>query len=130
MDAVDATDVVFVMRVDEVVDLFASFDAGINELDAVLPNHGVVLGTMDDKKTAIEVLGLGQEGVVGVTLGVLLWGVHIPLAIHDLVPFPVNDRATSATHFKDFGMSQFHRDGHETAKAPTLNTHTVFIDIG
>ena len=39
MDAVNATDVVFVMRVDEVVDLFASFDAGINELDAVLPKY-------------------------------------------------------------------------------------------
>ena len=49
VDAVVATDIVLVVGIDEVVHLFAGLDTGIDELNAVLPDNGVVLGTMNDQ---------------------------------------------------------------------------------
>ena len=49
MYAVVATHIVLVVGVDEIVHLFAGLDAGVDELDAILPDNGVVLGTMNDQ---------------------------------------------------------------------------------
>ena len=130
VQAVVAADVVFVVGVDEIIDLFAGFDAGIDELDAVLPDNGVVFGAMDDEEAAFEVFGLRGEGIVGIALGILLRGVHIAFAVHDFVPFPVDDRAAGAADFEDFGVGEFHGDGHESAEAPAFDTHAGLIDVG
>lgn len=130
MDAVVATHVVLVVGIDEVIDLLASFDAGIDELDAVLPHNGVVFCSVDDEETAFKVFGLGGEGVVGIAFGVLVGHVHVALAVHDFVPFPIDDGTACATHFEDFWVGKLHGDSHEAAEAPTFHAHAVLIDIG
>ena len=100
MVAFATADVVFVVGIDEVVDLAVVVDAALDEFEGVLPNHGVVLAAVDYEEVSVEVFGFVEEAVGGIAVGVLLWGVHIALAVHDFVPFPVDDGAAGAAHFE------------------------------
>lgn len=51
--AVLANDVVGVIGVDHVVDEFALFDGGVEQLLAMLPNHSAVHGTVDYQQTTL-----------------------------------------------------------------------------
>ena len=121
VDAVVAEDIVLVVGIDEIVDELALLDAGLDELDAVLPDDGVVFGAMDDEETTLEVAGLGDEGGGGVAIGVFLGGVHVAFAVHDFVPLPVDDGAAGAGDLEDFGVGEFHGDGHEAAEGPAFD---------
>ena len=70
----------------------------------MLGNDGVVIITRDNLQFALQVLGLADEAGLLIPLGIILWCTHITFAIHDLVPFPVNDRTTSHTYLEDIGI--------------------------
>ena len=77
----------------------------------------------------LQLAGFVDEAGLLVALGILLRGVHVALAIHHLVPFPVDDRATGHAHLEDVGIVQHERDGHETAKRPPVDTQAIHVNI-
>ena len=71
--------------------LYALLDKG----QSMLWHDNRIIESDDDLQFALEVLGFGKQARMGITVGIGLWSVHITFAIHHLVPFPVNDRATT-----------------------------------
>ena len=111
------------------VGLCAGLDAGIQETQAVLWYHSVIVITRDNLQLTLQVLGLADQTALGITLGVILWGTHIALAIHHLIPFPVDHRTACYTYLKHVGVVGHQTDGHESTKAPAVNTQSVCIHI-
>ena len=124
-----AAHVVRLTGVGEEVGLCAGLYACLEERQTVLGHHGGVVVTRDDLQLALQVLGLGEQTGFGVSLGVGLRGVHIALAIHHLIPLPVDHRAAGNTYLEDLGVVGHQRDGHETAEAPAVHADAVAVDI-
>lgn len=61
--ALMATHVVRLARIDEEIGLGTHGNASLEERVAVLREHRRVVEALDDLQFALEVLGLGQEGV-------------------------------------------------------------------
>ena len=68
--ALMATHVVGLARIDEEIGLGTNGNASLEERVAILREHRRVVEALDDLQFALEVLGLGQEGGLSVTLGV------------------------------------------------------------
>ena len=124
-----SADVVLVVWVDKVVDLLEVVDATLDKLQRVLPNDGIVLGAVDDEQMAFEVLGFVEQAVSLLAFWILLRGVHIALAVHNLIPLPIYDGAAGTAHLEHLGVRQLQGNGHESSEAPALNTHTVLVNI-
>ena len=91
---------------------------------------GERLLTVDNLKTTLEVLGLVEQAGLGISLGVGLRGVHITLAIHHLIVFPVDDRTSCHAYLERLRMAAHQVGRHESAEAPSVHTDTVGIDVG
>ena len=92
MSALMTSHVVRLARIDEEVWLGACCDASLEEGEAVLWHYGHIVQALDNLQLALQVLCLIEQRGLPVTLWVGLWGVHIALAIHHLVPVPVDYR--------------------------------------
>src|SRR5699024_5266449 len=57
-------------------------------------------------------------------------GIHIAFSVHHFVIPPVNDGTAGHAHFKYLGIAKEKGSGHVTAKAPTVYSDTVPIDVG
>ena len=97
MSALMASHVVRLARIDEEVGLGTGCDTCLQEGEAVLWHHGHIVQALDNLQLALQVLGLIEQGCLLVTLWVGLWGIHITLAIHHLVPVPVDYRTAGYT---------------------------------
>ena len=86
--------------------------------------------SVDNLKTPLEVLGLVEQAGLGISLGVGLRGVHITLAIHHLIVFPVDDRTSCHAYLERLRMAAHQVGRHESAEAPSVHTDTVGIDVG
>ena len=129
MGAIHAVDVVVVAGIDEVVEQLAVVDAVLHKDKAVLPHHHGIGGAMDHQELAFELVGLVLKAGQFVTFGVLLWSVHVTLAVHDLVVLPVEHRAASHAHLEHLGVIHFQRGRHEAAIAPAVAADTVGVDV-
>ena len=93
--------VVLLARIGKEVGLGAGLDTGIEERETMLRYDRIVIVTRDDLKFALQVLGLADEAALGIAFRIILWCAHIALAVHHLVPFPVDNRASGNTYLKD-----------------------------
>ena len=101
MDAGMASHIVFLAWIGKEIGLGASLDAGVEEGETVLGNNGVVVVTSNDLKLAFQVLGLADEAALGIAFWVVLRRAHVALAIHDLIPLPIDDRSTSYANLEN-----------------------------
>ena len=97
MSALMASHVVRLARIDEEVGLGTGCDTCLQEGEAVLWHYGHIVQALDNLQLTLQVLGLIEQGCLLVTLWVGLWGIHIALAIHHLVPVPWTASAQPAT---------------------------------
>ena len=121
--------VVWLAGICEEVRLSACLDASLDELQAMLWHHGLVVETLDYLQLALQVLGLAQQRSLLISFRVGLRGVHVSLTVHHLIPFPVDDRSSSHTHLEDIGMVGHQADGHESTKAPAVYTQSVHVHV-
>ena len=129
MDAGMTSHVVLLTRVGEEVWLCAGFDAGIEEGETMLRHDGVVVVACDDLQLAFQVLRLVDETGLGIAFGIRFRSSHIALAVHHLIPFPVDDRTSGYTHLEHIGIVGHQRDGHKAAERPAMNAQTLHIYI-
>ena len=129
MRPVGACDVVAVAGIDEVVELLAVVDAVLDEDEAVLPHHHIVGGAVDHQELAFQLVGLVLEAGELVTLGVLLGRVHVTLAVHDLIVFPIQHRTARHADLEHLGVVDLQRGRHEAAIAPAVAADAVGVDI-
>ena len=92
MSALMTSHVVRLARIDEEVWLGAGCDAGLQEGETMLRHHRYVVEALDDLQLALQILGLIEQRGLLVALRVGLRSIHIALAIHYLVPVPVDYR--------------------------------------
>ena len=130
MHLVGAEHVVPVAGVEEQVGLCAGIDAGTDEGEGVLRHAGGVVVAQDDLQATLQVLGLRQQAGRGIALGILLRRVHIALAVHHLVVFPVDDRSAGHAHLEDIGVGAHQVRGHEAAEAPAVDAQAVSVHVG
>ena len=130
MYAVFADDVVLVAGVGEVVYLDVINYALADEAQAVLPQHYGVESALADEQFAFQILGLVDERGLGKALGIGGLGLHIALAIHHLIPLPVDHGATRNGYLEHIGVVGNERDGHKATVAPTVNTNPIGIHPG
>ena len=76
--------VMIVSRVGEIFDLDAVGHGLAHQFQGVLPHHGMILAAMHDEQGAFHVFDFGDDVGIGITVGVLLRGVHI--AFYGLEP--------------------------------------------
>ena len=95
----------------------------------MLRHHSGVVQANDNLKTSLEVCSLVDEARLLIALGIGLRCVHVALTVHHLIPFPINDRTASDTHLEHIRIIGHQADGHETAKAPTVNAQTCSVHI-
>ena len=67
-------------------------DTCLQEGEAMLWYYSYIVQALDNLQLTLQVLSLIEQGCLLVTLWVGLWGIHIALAIHHLVPVPVDYR--------------------------------------
>lgn len=89
-----AAHIMLVAWVREVVHLDVVDNAGPDETEAVLPENHRVDRSLADKQLALEVLCLVDEAGLLISLRVHVRMIHLSLAVHHLVPFPVDDRTS------------------------------------
>ena len=121
--------VVSLAWIDEEVGLCASFGTCVDERQGVLGNNRRVVHTDDNLQFALEVLGHRDERTSLDTLLVGVGSAHVSLAIHHLIPSPVDDRTSSHSHLEHVGIVGHKRYGHKSAIAPSVHTKSVGIDI-
>ena len=129
MHHIAAHHIMFLTGINEIVGLRAGIFAGAEESKAVLQHASAVVKTHDDLQAAFEVLGLRQERGTFVTFGIFLRRVHVALAIHHLVIFPVDNRAARHADFEHVGVGTHEVGGHVAAERPAMHAETVSIDI-
>ena len=115
--------------IDEEVWLSAGCDAGLQEGETMLRHHCYVVEALDDLQLALQILGLIEQRGLLVALRVGLRSIHIALAIHHLVPVPVDDWATCYAYLEYLWIVGHQRDGHESAKAPSVYSDSVGIYV-
>ena len=91
------------------------------------PYHSVVYGTLAYQQLALKVFCTRDKAGLLETVSVGLVGLHIALAVHNLIPFPVNDRTSGHTNLEYFGVVDHKRYGHESAVTPAMNAYTVLV---
>ena len=62
-------------------------------------------------------------------LRIAVFRVHVTFSVHDLVPFPVDDRTACNPDFEGVRMVCHQGDGHESAIAPAVYADAVCIDV-
>lgn len=87
MNPVTSEDIVLSAWVREVIHLNLVLDAFADEIQAVLPEYSIVDDTLTDEQFALQVLGLVDEACCRIAIRIALHGIHIPLSVHDFVPF-------------------------------------------
>ena len=87
-------------RIDKEVWLCACRDTCFKERESVLRYHRSVISADDNLQFATEILCLRQKRCLCVSLWIGLWSVHIALAVHNLVPFPVDDRTAGHAYLE------------------------------
>ena len=122
--------VVPVAGIDEEVGMRPLVDAGFQEGVGHLGDTDGIVAAMDDEQAALQVAGLLQEAAVLISLGVALGGVHVALAVHHFVVFPIGDGATGHTHLEHVGIGEHQVGGHESAITPAVYTETVNVHVG
>ena len=96
----------------------------------MLWHHRRIVVACDDLQFAFQILGLSDEAGFLIAFGVVLWGAHVPFAIHHLIPLPVDDGATSHANLEDLGVVGDQRDGHKPTKRPSVYAQALHIHIG
>ena len=98
------THIVLFARIGKEIRLGASLHAGIEERQTVLWHHRRIVVTRDDLQLAFQILGLGDETGLRIAFRVVVWCTHVTLAIHHLIPLPVDDGTASHTYLEDIGV--------------------------
>ena len=112
------------------VGLRAGLYAGVKEREAVLGHNRLVVVSSDDLQTAFQVLGLADEAALGIAIGIVLRRAHVALAVHHLIPLPVDDGSSCDAYLEDVWVVGHQRDGHEASVAPSVDAEAVAIDVG
>ena len=115
-------------RIDKEVGLRTGIDAGAHEREGVLRHAGGVVASDDDLQASLQVGGMVEQAALGIAFGVAFGGVHIALAVHHLVVFPVDDGASGNAHLEGFGVARHHRNRHEASEAPAMHADAVFVN--
>ena len=113
----------------EVIYLHVVLDAFADEAEAVLPYDYRVDCSLTDEKLALEILRLVDEAGLCKSFRVSVRMVHVSFSIHDLIPFPVDYRASCNSHLEYVRVVCDERYGHESAIAPAVYSDTVLVDI-
>ena len=101
MDAGMSAHIVSLARIDEEVGLRATLDTGVKELQRMLRDDRGVVHSDDDLQPAFQIPGFCQQRGTGVAVRVLFRRIHIPFAVHHLIPFPVYDGAACHADLED-----------------------------
>ena len=116
-------------RVDEIIGLSTIQYALVQERTSVLGYHCGIIFSDNDLQSSFQVLGLGNQAGLGVSLRIGLRGVHVTLAVHHFIPTPVDDRTTSYAYLEYVRMVGHHGNSHETAKTPAMYAYAVSVYI-
>ena len=130
MHAVGATDIVLMVRVDSVVEENALLDGAIDKRLTMLPDDSAVHAIVDDEQTSLETADIIDNAVIGIAVWILLRGVHIAFAIHDLIVFPVADGSTCDTGPELIWETSKKRKSHEATETPAMDADARGVDIG
>ena len=96
----------------------------------MLGHDGGVVQADDDLQPPAQVFGLVEQAGLGIAVGVGKGSVHVALAVHHLVPPPVNHRPAGDTHFENIRVMGHQADGHKAAVAPSVHSHACGVHIG
>ena len=96
----------------------------------MLPHHGVVDGALADEEFRFQVFRAGDQRSLRETFRVRGLRIHIALAVHHFIPFPVDHRAAGHRHLEHVGVVDRQRDGHESAVAPAVDADAVAVHPG
>ena len=94
----------------------------------MLPNNYGVNGSLTDKQLTLERSSLVDEACLLEALGIVVYVVHIALAIHHLVPLPVDYRATCNTHLEYVRVVCDERDSHKSTIAPAVYADAILVN--
>ena len=95
----------------------------------MLGHNGVVVVARNDLQLSFQVLGLGYQAGLGIAFRVGLRRVHIALAVHHLVPLPVNDGTAGHADLEHVRIGGHERYGHEASERPAVDAQPVGIDV-
>ena len=129
MNPVLAHDIVLGPRIWEIVHLHVILHAFPDKAQAVLPDDDRVYDSLADEKLAFEVLRLGDEAGLSISVSIFFRITHISLTVHHFVPLPVNDRTAGNTDFEYLRIVGYQGYGHETAVAPSMHSYSVGINV-
>ena len=129
VDALVAAHVVALTGIYIEVGLGVGTDTGFEEGVSVLWYYGGVVETDYDLQPALQVFSLVDETGLRISLGVALRGVHITLAVHHLIPFPVDYRSACHSHLKHVGVVGHQAYCHKSSVAPSMHSQAVNIDV-
>ena len=130
MHAVVPHHVVSFARISEEVGLRTSLCTGFEERQRMLWHYGRIVVAYDNLELAFQLSRLADEAGLGIALRIALGRAHVALAIHHLVPLPVDDGAAGYANLEHIGIVGHERDGHEAAKRPAMNPQTGHVHIG
>ena len=105
-------------------------DKCTQEGQAMLPDHGTVHGSVDDKKMAFQVIHIIFQIGFRITFFIFLWPVHVPFTVHHLIIFPVGYRSAGNCRPENARIFQHHGDGHKTTVAPAMHSNIGSIHPG
>ena len=129
MDAVFSADIVLGTRIREIIQLDIVLDTFADKAQTILPDNSLVNRTLADQKLAFQILRLINQGRLGESLRIGLHRVHVALAVHYLVPFPINHRSTGDSDLESLRIIRHERYGHESTIAPSMNTYSVRVHV-
>ena len=95
----------------------------------MLRHYSSIVVAGNNLKSALKILCLIEQRGLLVTLGIGLRSIHIALAIHHLIPMPVDYRTACYANLEYVWIVGHKRDCHESAEAPTMYTNAVGIYI-
>ena len=121
--------VVLVAWVREVVYLYIVNNAGSYKTEAVLPEYYRVYCSLTNEELSFKVLGLVDQTCLLVSFRIDVRMVHIPLAIHHFIPFPVNHRSSCDCNLEYVRIVGDERYGHESSVAPAMHSDAVLVNI-
>ena len=80
-------------------------------------------------QATFEIFCLQKQIASLISLGVCLRSVHVSLAIHYFVIFPVYNRTAGYSHLEHIGIGAHKIGCHESAEAPAVNSELFAVDV-
>lgn len=129
MYAVASQNVVLMSGIDKQIGIGACIHACLHERKRMLGYAGVIVVIVDNEQMSFQLSCEVLQVALFITFGVCLRGVHIALAIHYLIIFPVDDRSAGHAYFENLRIAQHECGSHVSAETPAVNADAVAVYV-